>query len=383
MPSEGGSVRTRGRAEIVQLTGLRGIAALTVAMAHFPPFPAIDQRFIWFHWHNAAVDLFFCLSAFTLGLVYGPDKGHAFDFRSYCVARLARIYPLYAISMLLPALLILAGTLAGDPSYSMASFARLLAAQLLLVNAWPIIGTGLHWVMPAWSVSIEAFCYLLIFPPLFLVGVRLVRIPAVGKAAIAGVLMLCSVAVYLRYWDHLLLEDPNHIPASAIAGWVPILRGILAFLAGGIAYFAWAASDGLSRFCARWVDVMFALFIGIFLVTGLDTGAKQSCLLLAPFLILGLMRDGSVSAYLLSSMPMRFLGRISYSLYLWHIVFWLFARATMPDFIREQPFAFSVLAFMALIAYSTLSYRTLEEPMRLFIRQKFARHVTAPATLPQ
>jgi len=162
------------------------------------------------------------------------------------VARLARIYPLYAIAMLLPALRILAGTLAGDPTYSMASFVRLLAAQLLLVNAWPIIGTGRHWVMPAWSVSIEAFSYLFIFPPLFLVGVRLVRIPAVGKAAIAGVLMLCSVAAYLRYWDHLLLEDPNHMPTSAIAGWVPILRGVLASLAGGIAYFAWAASDGLS-----------------------------------------------------------------------------------------------------------------------------------------
>jgi len=50
----------------------------------------------------------------------------------------------------------------------------------------------------------------------------------------------------------------------------------------------------------------------------------------------------------------------------------------MPDFVREQP-----LAFMALIAYSTLSYQTLEEPLRLFIRLKFAKHVTAPATLPQ
>ena len=36
--------------------------------------------------------------------------------------------------------------------------------QSLMLNSWPIIGSGEHWNFPAWSISVEWFCYVLLFP---------------------------------------------------------------------------------------------------------------------------------------------------------------------------------------------------------------------------
>src|SRR3954454_4755223 len=77
------------RPELRALTGLRGVAATIVALAHFQQaFPNDDGILMW---HNA-VDLFFCLSGFTLSYVYSRGE---FRFASYLTARIARIYPLY------------------------------------------------------------------------------------------------------------------------------------------------------------------------------------------------------------------------------------------------------------------------------------------------
>ena len=83
--------------ELKALTGLRGVAALTVALAHYN-LPILGAANRLFFWHNAAVDLFFCLSGFTLALVYVGQPS-----RLGCgimgVARFARIYPLYIASL--------------------------------------------------------------------------------------------------------------------------------------------------------------------------------------------------------------------------------------------------------------------------------------------
>jgi peptidoglycan/LPS O-acetylase OafA/YrhL len=85
------------RLELRALTGLRGVAATVVALTHFHPTLPYDLQEFFF-WHDAAVDLFFCLSGFTLSYVY---SGTNFQFSRYLTARIARIYPLYLVTLII------------------------------------------------------------------------------------------------------------------------------------------------------------------------------------------------------------------------------------------------------------------------------------------
>src|SRR5215469_633600 len=89
------------RAEIRALTGLRGVAALLVALYHINPnliAPTATGRFVGkgYLW----VDLFFVLSGFLLAMNYagkfagGWKLGAWLDFLLH---RVARIYPLYIV----------------------------------------------------------------------------------------------------------------------------------------------------------------------------------------------------------------------------------------------------------------------------------------------
>ncbi|MGN1288298.1 MAG: acyltransferase family protein [Bradyrhizobium sp.] len=81
------------RPELRALTGLRGVAAMAVAFAHFQLFyPGYaNAPFMW----GNAVDLFFVLSGFTLSYVYRRED---VQFSSFFTARIARIYPLYLLT---------------------------------------------------------------------------------------------------------------------------------------------------------------------------------------------------------------------------------------------------------------------------------------------
>jgi peptidoglycan/LPS O-acetylase OafA/YrhL len=57
--------------ELKALTGVRGVTAIVVALAHFRIMLPANLHMLYM-WHNAAVDLFFVLSGFTLCYAYPP-----------------------------------------------------------------------------------------------------------------------------------------------------------------------------------------------------------------------------------------------------------------------------------------------------------------------
>src|SRR5580698_8586607 len=91
-------------ATIFSHTGLRGIAAMYVLFYHLfggekgAVHPNAFTKL--FQWGGYSVDLFFLLSGFILNWVYlsGPRP---LDWRSYLMARVARILPLYYLTMLM------------------------------------------------------------------------------------------------------------------------------------------------------------------------------------------------------------------------------------------------------------------------------------------
>lgn len=79
------------------LDALRGIAALFVVAFHFPPTMTSSAA------ANGplAVDFFFCLSGFVIAFSYENRLTETLSFKDFTVARLIRLYPIYAMGSLL------------------------------------------------------------------------------------------------------------------------------------------------------------------------------------------------------------------------------------------------------------------------------------------
>ena len=153
------SVGAAGRSRLPALTGLRAFAACNLVFFHFsnPKWfgifaPIVDNGY-------TAVSFFLLLSGFILSYNYSEraQRGEL-SHRKFWIARLSRLYPIYLV-----ALVISYGMLRDEFHVrTHAQFAQGVVLTPLLLQGWlPNLAT--FWNTPAWTMSTEAFFYLL-FP---------------------------------------------------------------------------------------------------------------------------------------------------------------------------------------------------------------------------
>jgi peptidoglycan/LPS O-acetylase OafA/YrhL len=161
--------------QLPSLTALRGIAALWVVLYHYSVqcFPNLDIRAYTYVVEKGylAVDMFFMLSGFVMAHVYHQRfaKSVSDNYWSFIVARIARIYPLHLLILLLFvatafASHLMASTLQDSLRDIPLGGSRSLEA--LIANIFMLQGlkaSNLSWNYPAWSISVEFIAYLL-FP---------------------------------------------------------------------------------------------------------------------------------------------------------------------------------------------------------------------------
>ncbi|CAN1721192.1 exopolysaccharide production protein ExoZ [Hyphomicrobium sp. 1Nfss2.1] len=356
--------------EIKQLTGIRGVAAAIVMVAHIngDRLPVLKA----FAYHNQAVDLFFCLSSFVLCLTYAAGTGAAFPVRKFYVARFARIYPLYAATLLATAV-ISAIVFGGFATYP--QIGQDFVGQLLMINAWPLIGRGVHWDAAAWSVSVEAFCYLAIFPVVFVLSAR----TAAFSPAVRHALMLAvgAAGAVVGYWWFTAAVSSWALPHDALpatAFWSPVARGATMFAAGWLAYIAYANRDHLAAALQRHADAFVLLVLSLIGLTLAGVLPPWAALpLFAPMLI-ALMNGDSFAARALSAKPVYRLGVLSYSLYLVHFPV---IYALRPIEAKLTPWLYVPTAVGITFAVAVLSYSRLEDPARVMLRDWLNRRPQA------
>lgn len=134
------------------LDGLRGLAAISVLIGHITYADKIEFS----NGTYLAVDFFFILSGYVLGSSYEHRLGSEIDTRRFLLMRIVRLYPLYALGLLLGALRAGAKT-ALHPVADMAPswFMFALAGNTLLA---PVdVGTGSISPInrPGWSLLFE------------------------------------------------------------------------------------------------------------------------------------------------------------------------------------------------------------------------------------
>ncbi|MBR8021260.1 acyltransferase [Burkholderia multivorans] len=362
--------------EIKQLTGLRGIAACVVAVSHLDFMKWAFFRFIAFH--NLAVDLFFCLSAFTLCLVYKPFEKDRLDMRAYGVARFARIYPLYLFALLFSTVTFIAWITVDFQNYdgsAVLDFTR----QLLMLNALPVVGSGTHWNLPSWSLSVEAFCYVAIFPPLFYATRRSATAPEWTRSL--TVLALSAIAFFMlwRHFDPTILGW-GHPSRDPLAYWTAIVRALCSFIAGWLVYISWKNEESMARFAMANADTITAVFFLV--LAGAYVGAVNQLALVFvwPLMVVSLMNGHSWTARFLSLRLIVWLGHLSYSIYLWHVPVYHVTMKLMPTLADSLLLRFCVQVFATLVI-SSASFYFVERPSRDLIRKLLMRKSTSVATV--
>jgi peptidoglycan/LPS O-acetylase OafA/YrhL len=161
------------RPRLPAVTSFRFFAAFHVVIFHFQAMKVYLGP-VWFQKLSSigyvGVSFFFVLSGFILVYTYA---GRPLKLGQFWRARFARIYPAYAFSLLLTGPFFFYAMLKFDIPFFVwpKAHAKLVVALVLgLLQAW-VPQAALAWNSVAWSLSVEAFFYLL-FPFLLLILIR-------------------------------------------------------------------------------------------------------------------------------------------------------------------------------------------------------------------
>jgi peptidoglycan/LPS O-acetylase OafA/YrhL len=399
--------------DIPALTGLRFVAAATVAYAHF----AEGSGFAPFGLHSPisviGMPLFFTLSGFIVHYVYAGSfaKSWRAAVPVFAFARFSRLYPLFFAILLFYLLGKLGRMFYAHPGIGL-SFASLTGTWWYWVaDGESLAGQRYH---ISWSISTEMFFYLVYVVILF----RLVALTSVRRSVVF-LLLLCVftfAAFYLVFatrdsWlTFVLARHPEFISTdldmnNSFYRWLVYLSPYFhlpEFIAGALTcqiYLLLRRSGapvraGIARVLAwsgiAWLVAAFAL-----LVTQWDFGVRSQFFdfvvflhmnfLMAPgccMLILALALGGSAIARVLSHRVPTYLGEVSYSIYLGHPFVFTF----MVVIGLGAPMYTMTLGLALIVAWASVLYFSIERPGKAWLRAGFNRangRRTLPSAMPR
>jgi peptidoglycan/LPS O-acetylase OafA/YrhL len=325
-----------------EIDGLRAVAVLPVIFYHLSA-TLVPAGFL-------GVDVFFVISGYLItGLLVADLQNGRFSLWRFYERRARRILP--ALFLVIAACVLPAAALMLPGQHADFGLA-VLAAVGFMSNVLYYGSTGYFMpsaeIMPllhTWSLAVEEQFYLF-FPLILYAAWRF------GRRSLPVVVVLFGLAsVGFGLW--LARSDPAAnfylLPARAwelMAGALVVLwrrpPGILAeiFAAGGLAMIviAYALPDGGSPLPGL-PAVLPVVGAALLLWSSSASGAGR----------------------LLSAAPLRWIGRISYSAYLWHwpiIAFWRLRGG------GEMTVASGLLIVLATLALATLTFAFVEQPFR-------------------
>lgn len=344
----------QAKQDIPALTGIRGIAALTVVIVHILIWRGLNSS-----WHLPTqwpVEIFFVLSGFVMSMNYLRPEG--VKWRAFFAARFGRVYPLFILTTFAMGAFYLIQARRKGAQMGDLSAAHWLQ-EITLSTAMPIIGDGGMWNDPSWSISVEAWVYVLIFPVVALIATR----------RPSPFVVACVTTLGLALFGGLLSTFPagDHFKA----GWMAFGRGALGFLGG------WGAYGLYNRLVipGRVSDLLCVALLGAMIAVNWAGFPSAGWLLLPfyPIVVLGLTNSEGVTAKLMATRPIVFLGEISYSVYLMHALLRFAIDPVLKLLgIQESVWAWLFLYIPVVIGVSTLTYMFFEKPARDMLRKLLA-----------
>jgi peptidoglycan/LPS O-acetylase OafA/YrhL len=317
------------------LDGIRALAIAPVVALH---------AFGWPQKGSLGVDLFFVLSGFLITTILLEErlKTGTISFANFYRRRAARLVP--GLLVMLATYALVTGGAHG--------WAVLFGATYTANIASVINSDAIPWSLGhLWSLAQEEQFYL-VWPALLLLVTR------ARFALLTPIIVLLTAGVIVEKFVLLATgAGETRIYYAPDTHADPILVGCLAgtlFVSGRVSVRSRLLGPlGLAAVVACVVVSQWSpLFTSI---SPLRTAFALACALL----ILGVLEADRV-ARLLSAKPFVFVGRISYSLYLWHVPILAAMTATAHD---GRP-ARSAVAVLVIVLVATASFYLVEQPLR-------------------
>jgi len=347
------------------IQGRRGVAVLLVVIYHTKL--ALPGGYL-------GVDIFFVISGFVITqmLLRELESSNTINLKAFFSRRIKRILPALCVVTcftLFLSLIILSPFGEQQKAISAARATTLFFANFhfLLLDTYTELTTNPFRQM--WSLSIEEQFYL-IFPFFLLLIYKLSKNRNKYFLTITwGLIVLTAISVryFKRARQETLLSRPfrRNLPIWEFEFYLPTHR-IWQFLLGVVAAYFVA-----EKFCVPRLKIKYSKYLGIFGLAIIflssifftDNDSYYSFNNLIPCIgATSIIIGGSgLATKFLTLAPIRWLGEISYSLYLWHWPLFVFLVILFPDA--------GLIAFGAACTLSVLfafwSFRYIETPFRL------------------
>ena len=360
-------VELRKPARLDALTGLRCFAAVNIVFFHFsnPHWFGILAPIV--NAGYASVSFFILLSGFVLAYNYA-EKARAGELKNvrFWEARFTRIYPIYALSLLLAWRMVPVEY----GAHTHAMFWWGMALSPILLQGWvPSIATFLN--TPAWTMSAESFYYIL-FP--WMARWRRPRRPHSHLAKMFSVWILGMVPGTLY-----IFFNPDGIPHPDRWSWGPWLQALKYTPLPHLCSFTFgvllASLDELIGRTGRLRLILGVFgFASTFAILSLAQYVPYAIIhdgLLMPFfgcMILGLAGNNWL-AHGFGLRPLVFIGEASYCLYLLHFNLWNLIHDShilnRLHLSRFDPW----ISYALLIALALLALHFVEKPAQRHLRK--------------
>ncbi len=346
------------------IDGLRAVAVIMVVLYHFLGHPDFNGY--------VGVDVFFVISGYLITRIIADDiNAKRFSLIEFYERRARRIMPALTVMLGVSAL---AAYFLFLPREMEAFAESLIGASTFLSNLffWQESGyfdreAALKPLLHTWSLAVEEQFYIF-YPPLLWAMFRYAR---------QHIKTIFVTLIALSFTANVWFVHAGNYETSFYL--FPMRAWEL--LAGGVLALGWLPS--LSERTRKWAGlsafVILALSFGIRFDSDRFPGIYALGPVLGAFLVIyaGQGGEGGWFGRFLAAKPMRFVGKISYSLYLWHWPVYVFAAYYLLGEVEWWHIALMLVGSFTL-AYG--SWRYVEQPWRQD-KIAFPRNTVFVATL--
>jgi peptidoglycan/LPS O-acetylase OafA/YrhL len=336
--------------KIYELESLRGIFAFLIVIFHFPTDNILYNNSFT---KNSffAVDFFFVLSGFIISLNYEDKIDNFKELKLFFKKRFFRLYPLHLLFLMIFVVLelfklFLAINYEIIPNNGFSNFTDFIK-NILLIHGL----NGQSFNEPSWSISVEFICYIIF-----------------GFYCLSAKKLYLTPVFLIFFGAFLILMDPNHTSFAQLG------RCIYSFFIG---YYVYKLSKKNIVINSKYISLI--LFVISLYSISIEFKHKFLILPLLFSLNIFLIVKNNKLAILnefLNLSFFKFLGKISYSMYLTHYII-AYALRQILHFVFKFEYSNELLSlnyyffpiilfyFFVVIVLSNFTFNIIENKYRL------------------